>query len=221
MFTSLSDMFNYYTLIDANGDGYSWMYDGETRSAVYVYNQFLPADDWMISPPLNLKKDVDYTLSFKAYSSAIDYPESMEVTFGTGRTPEEQTKQLLDIPEVPSVGEDNPVTSYTLPVTVAEDGVYYYAFHVTSEKFREMLRVFDIKLDVESGINEVKSEGSLFVTTGKNSVKVENPEGQTVTIYNSNGMLIDSFTDAAYERMLYPGIYIVRGNDSVQKIIVR
>lgn len=221
MFTSPNDMFNYYTLIDANGDGYSWRYDGETRSAVYVYNQFLPADDWMISPPINFKKGVGYTLSFKAYSSVIDYPESMEVTFGTGRTPEEQTKQLLDIPEVPGADEDNPVTSYTLPVTVAEDGVYYYAFHVTSEKFREMLRVFDIKLDVESGINEVKSEGSLFVTTGKNSVKVENPEGQTVTIYNSNGMLIDSFTDAAYERMLYPGIYIVRGNDSVQKIIVR
>ncbi|WP_286007231.1 choice-of-anchor J domain-containing protein [Barnesiella viscericola] len=222
MFTSLSDMFNYYTLIDANGDGYSWMYDGETRSAVYVYNQFLPADDWMISPPLNLKKDVDYTLSFKAYSSAIDYPESMEVTFGTGRTPEEQTKQLLDIPEVPSVGEDNPVTSYTLPVTVAEDGVYYYAFHVTSEKFREMLRVFDIRLDAPSGIETVKGEDSkLVITTGKNSVKVENPEGQTVTIYNSNGMLIDSFTDAAYERMLYPGIYIVKSNDSVQKIIVR
>ncbi|WP_283389225.1 choice-of-anchor J domain-containing protein [Barnesiella viscericola] len=221
MFTSPNDMFNYYTLIDANGDGYSWRYDGETRSAVYVYNQFLPADDWMISPPLNLKKDVDYTLSFKAYSSVIDYPESMEVTFGTGRTPGEQTVQLINIPEVPGADEDNPVTSYTLPVTVTEDGVYYYAFHVTSEKFREMLRVFDIKLDLQSGIDEVKSEGSLFVTTGKNSVKVENPEGQTVTIYNSNGMLIDSFTDAAYERMLYPGIYIVRGNDSVQKIIVR
>ena len=221
MFTSLSDMFNYYTLIDANGDGYSWMYDGETRSAVYVYNEFLPADDWMISPPINFKKGVGYTLSFKAFSSMADYPESMEVTFGTGRTPGEQTVQLINIPKVPGADEDNPVTSYTLPVTVAEDGVYYYAFHVTSEKFREMLRVFDIKLDVESGINEVKSEGSLFVTTGKNSVKVENPEGQTVTIYNSNGMLIDSFTDAAYERMLYPGIYIVRGNDSVQKIIVR
>ena len=145
----------------------------------------------------------------------------MEVTFGRGRTPEEQTRQLINIPEVPGADEDNPVTSYTLPVTVEEDGVYYYALHATSAKFRDFLYVFDIKLDLESGINEVKSEGSLVVTTGKNSVKVENPEGQTVTIYNSNGMLIDSFTDAAYERMLYPGIYIVRGNDSVQKIIVR
>jgi len=222
MFTSPNDMFNYYTLIDANGDGYSWRYDGETRSAVYVYNQFLSADDWLIAPPINYKKGVNYTLLFKAYSSMADYPESMEVTFGTGRTPEEQTKQLLDIPEVPSVGEDNPVTEYKVPITVDEDGVYYYAFHVTSEKFHEYLRVFDIRLDAPSGIETVKGEDSkLVITTGKNSVKVENPEGQTVTIYNSNGMLIDSFTDAAYERMLYPGIYIVRGNDSVQKIIVR
>lgn len=221
MFTSPSDMFNYYTLIDSNGDGYSWMYDGATRSAVYAYNQLLPADDWMISPPLNLKKDVDYTLSFKAYSSMIDYPESMEVTLGMGRTAEEQTRRLINIPEVPGADDDNPVSEYALPFTVEEDGVYYYAFHVTSEKFREYLRVFDIKLDLQSGIDEVKSEGSLVVTTGKNSVKVENPEGQTVTIYNSNGMLIDSFADTAYERMLYPGVYIVRSNDSVQKIIVR
>lgn len=224
MFTEPNDMFNYYTLIDSNGDFYCWNFDPATRSAVYVYNRddlTQGADDWMISPPINFKKGVDYMLSFKAYSSQPDYPESMEVTFGRGRTPEEQTVQLINIPEVPGADEDNPVTSYTLPVTVEEDGVYYYALHATSAKFRDFLYVFDIKLDLESGINEVKSEGSLVVTTGKNSVKVENPEGQTVTIYNSNGMLIDSFTDAAYERMLYPGIYIVRGNDSVQKIIVR
>lgn len=224
MFTEPNDMFNYYTLIDSNGDFYCWNFDPATRSAVYVYNRddlTQGADDWMISPPINFKKGVDYMLSFKAYSSQPDYPESMEVTFGRGRTPEEQTRQLINIPEVPGADEDNPVTSYTLPVTVEEDGVYYYALHATSAKFRDFLYVFDIKLDLESGINEVKSEGSLVVTTGKNSVKVENPEGQTVTIYNSNGMLIDSFTDAAYERMLYPGIYIVRSNDSVQKIIVR
>lgn len=221
MFTSPSDMFNYYTLIDSNGDGYSWMYDGSTRSAVYAYNQYENADDWMISPPLNLKKGVDYTLSFKAYSSMIDYPESMEVTLGTGRTAEEQTRRLINIPEVPGVDEDNPVSEYALPFTVEEDGVYYYAFHVISEKFREYLRVFDIKLDLQSGIDEVKSESSLVVTTGKNSLSVENPEGQAVAIYNSNGMLIDSFTDTAYERTLYPGIYFVRSNDSVHKVIVR
>lgn len=221
MFTGPNDMFNNYTLIDSNGDGYCWNFDQNIRSAIYIYNQTNAADDWMIAPPVNYKKGVDYTLRFKAYSSLADYPESMEVTFGTGRTPEEQTIQLIDIPEVPSVDEDNPVTEYALPITVEEDGVYYYAFHVTSEKFHEYLRVFDIRLDQQTGIEHVKGDANLVVTTGKNSVSVENPDGLTVAIYNSNGMLVDSFTETAYERSLYPGIYIVKSNDSVQKIIVR
>lgn len=221
MFTGPNDMFNNYTLIDSNGDGYCWNFDQSVRAAIYVYNQSNAADDWMIAPPVNYKKGVDYTLRFKAYSSMADYPESMEVTFGTGRTPEEQTIQLIDIPEVPSVDEDNPVTEYALPITVEEDGVYYYAFHVTSEKFHEYLRVFDIRLDQQTGIEHVKGDANLVVTTGKNSVSIENPDGLTVAIYNSNGMLIDSFTETTYERSLYPGIYIVKSNDSVQKIIVR
>lgn len=222
MFTSLSDMFNYYTLIDANGDGYCWKFDKSIGAAMYIFNETQAADDWLIAPPINYKKGVNYTLLFKAYSSMADYPESMEITFGKGRTPEEQTKLLLDIPEVPSVGEDNPVTEYEVPITVDEDGVYYYAFHVTSEKFHEYLRVFDIRLDAPSGIETVKGEDSkLVITTGKNSVRVDNPDGRAVAIYSASGMLVDSFTETVYERSLYPGIYIVKSNDSVQKIIVR
>lgn len=221
MFTDPNDMFNYYTLVDVNGDNYCWNFDPQSRSAVYIYNQLEAADDWLISPPINFKKGVDYTLSFKAYSSLAGYLESMEVTLGSGRTPEEQTRQLINIPEVPTVDEEHPVTEYSLPFTVDEDGVYYYAFHVTSPKYHEFLYLFDIKIDLQSGIERVESEGNLVVTTGDHSVRVENPCGQTVAIYNSNGMLVDSFADTAYERELYPGVYIVRSNDTVQKIIVR
>lgn len=221
MFTDPNDMFNYYTLVDVNGDNYCWNFDPQSRSAVYIYNQLEAADDWLISPPINFKKGVDYTLSFKAYSSLAGYLESMEVTLGSGRTPEEQTRQLINIPEVPTVDEEHPVTEYSLPFTVDEDGVYYYAFHVTSPKYHEYLYLFDIKIDLQSGIERVEGEGNLVVTTGNHSVRVENPCGQTVAIYNSNGMLVDSFADTAYERELYPGVYIVRSNDTVQKIIVR
>lgn len=222
MFTEPNDMFNNYTLIDSNGDGYCWNFDSNIRCALYIYNPKENADDWLISPPINCKKEVDYVLRFKAYSSLADYPEAMEITLGKGRTPEEQTRQLLDIPEVPSVDEDNPVTEYATPFTVEEDGVYYYAFHVISEKFHEYLRVFDIRLELQSGIETVKSEGgNLVVKTGKNSVSVENPDGHAVAIYSTNGVLVDSFTDTVYECSLYPGIYIVKSGESVQKIIVR
>lgn len=221
MFTGPADMLNYYTLIDSNGDGYCWGYDSNTRSAVYVYNQYNDADDWMIAPPINYKKGVDYTLSFKAYSSYPDYPESMEVTFGKGRTPEEQSTQLLNIPEIPGVDEENPVTEYSVPVKVDEDGVYYFGFHVTSPKFHEFLYLFDIRLDVTTGINNVTDDSGLSVSTGKNTISISNPNGAKVSVYSSNGMLIDTFTAPAYERTLHSGIYVVKAGDTAKKVIVQ
>lgn len=221
MFTGPADMLNYYTLLDSNGDGYCWNYDSNTRSAVYIYNQQNDADDWMIAPPINYQKGVDYTLSFKAYSSLPKYPESMEVTFGKGRTPEEQTTQLLNITEVPGVDEEHPVTEYSVPVRVDEDGIYYFGFHVTSPKFHEFLYLFDIRLDVTTGINNVTGDEGVSVTTGKNTISISNPNGAKISVYSSDGMLVDSFTDAAYERTLHPGIYIVRTGKSAKKVIVQ
>ena len=173
-FNGPADMLNYYTLIDANNDGYCWGYDSGTNSAVYIYNQFSDADDWMIAPPINYKKGVNYTLKFKAYSSYPEYPESMEVTFGKGRTPEEQTTQLINIPEVPSKSDDNTVTEYALPITVDEDGIYYYGFHVTSPKFHEILYLYDIQLDMTTGIETIRNNSDIDITVGKNSISINN-----------------------------------------------
>ena len=175
----------------------------------------------MIAPPINYKKGVDYTLSFKAYSSNADYPESMEVTFGKGRTPEEQDTQLLNIPEIPSVDEEHPVTEYSVPIKVDEDGVYYFGFHVTSPKFHEFLYLFDIRLDVTTGINNVTGDSGLSVSTGKNTISISNPNGAKVSVYSSNGMLIDTFTAPAYERTLHSGIYVVKAGDTAKKVIVQ
>lgn len=221
MFTDPADMLNYYTLIDANNDGYCWGYDSNTRSAVYIFNQNNDADDWMIAPPVNYKKGVSYMLRFKAYSSMPDYPESMEVTFGKGRTPEEQNQQLINISEVPGATEESPVTEYSLPITVNEDGIYYYGFHVTSPKFHEFLYVFDIKLDITTGIETLKNDNNITIDTGKNNISIQNPEKAKISIYTSDGMLIDSFTERNYERTLNSGIYIIKAGSLARKIIVQ
>lgn len=219
-FNGPADMLNYYTLIDANNDGYCWGYDSGTNSAVYIYNQFSDADDWMIAPPINYKKGVNYTLKFKAYSSYPEYPESMEVTFGKGRTPEEQTTQLINIPEVPSKSDDNTVTEYALPITVDEDGIYYYGFHVTSPKFHEILYLYDIQLDMTTGIETIRNNSDIDITVGKNSISINNPNRTNIIIYSSNGMLIDSSKNASYKRDLPSGIYIVKSGSSTHKVIV-
>ena len=221
MFTDVADMLNYYTLLDVNGDGYCWQYDFDTRSAVYVYNQQNAADDWLIAPPINYKKDETYVLQFKAYSSLPEYPESLEVKFGNERTPEAMTQLLIDIPEVPGVDEENPVTQYSAEITVEEDGIYYYGFHVYSAKYREFLYLFDIKLDpLGSAIQTPESESSLTVLSENGMLRIENPAEEAVVIFNCNGMTIDTFRDAAYERVLAPGMYIIKSATGVHKAIV-
>lgn len=221
IFKGPEDMLNYYTLVDSNNDGYCWMYDSNTASAVYIYNQYNNADDWMIAPPINYKKGDKYTLKFKAYSSLPKYPESLEVKFGNGRTPEEQTKLLIDIPEVPGVSEESPVTEFSTPVSVEEDGIYYFGFHAKSAKFRELLYVFDIRLEVESGINNESVKSAITVSTENGVLKIQNPDAEPISVIGSNGMLIDSFSDCNYERSMHPGMYLIKTNKSVNKVIVQ
>lgn len=220
LFRDPADMLNYYTLLDSNGDGHCWQYDFNTFSAVYIFNEKLAADDWMIAPPINYKKGEKYTLKFKAYSSQDNYRESLEVKFGKGRTPEEQTKLLIDIPQVPGVSEDNPVQEYSTPITVDEDGIYYFGFHAKSAKFREFLYVFDIKLELASGIEQnVKS--AIVVETENGTLKIQNPDGERISVFGSNGMLVDSFADCDYERSLHSGLYIIKTDKSVTKVIIK
>lgn len=143
-FESPLDFMNYYTVIDANQDGYSWGYVIDKASARYTYNPLEDADDWLISPAINYKKGKTYELTFSAHSAMEDYLETMEVTFGNDKTPAAQSKQLLyldQIPMPPSAVRDN---VYTVTFEVPEDGVYYYGFHCISPKYHSYLFLHDI-----------------------------------------------------------------------------
>lgn len=220
IFKGPADMLNYYTLIDSNGDGYCWGYDSNTASAVYIYNQYNNADDWMIAPPINYKKGEIYTLKFKAYSSLPDYPESLEVKFGDGRTPEEQNNLLIDIPSVPGVSEESPVTEFSTPVSVDKDGIYYFGFHAKSAKFREFLYLFDIRLELETGISTGNIKSAIIIGIEDETLKIQNPDSEMIYIYGSNGILIDSFSYCEYEHDMSPGMYIIKTSKSVNKVII-
>lgn len=221
IFNEAADMYNYYTLIDSNSDGYSWSYDQNTASAVYVYNEKSAADDWMIAPPINYKGGTEYILKFMAYSSMASYPESLVVTFGDERTPEEQNIVLLDIPEVPSVDEDNPVQEFSAPITVDEDGIYYFGFHVTSPAFHEFLYIFDIRLEEKGGtsVADIDNAGFKCFAAG-NTLYVNNPERENVMVYDAAGKLIFRSGSETVERQFEPGIYMVSAGDRTEKVVV-
>ena len=223
MFTEPNDFFDYYTIIDRNGDGYSWVYYTPQMSALYYFNEAQAADDWMISPPVNYEKGKTYELRFYAYSSLMDYPEALEVRFGTGRTPEELPKQLLDIPEVPAVDEDHPLEETVVEFTVEEDGVYHYAFHVYSPAFHEFLYLSNIRVaekDDGSGIEALAAGSSVTIQPGKGCIHIANPEHEAVGVYSLNGVKLMESCESEMSMDVAAGIYLVNAQGEVRKVLV-
>lgn len=222
IFKGPADMYNYYTILDENEDGFSWLYDFNTASAFYTYNPVKDADDWLISPPINYKKNTEYILKFKAYSSMAGYPESMEVKMGRGKTPESQTQLLLDIPEVPSVSEDSPVTEYETVFTVEEDGVYYYGFHAKTPKFHEYLFLFDIRVAEKnpSLISNYETVEPIRIQTDKGYIHIDNQNQTDVLIYNSNGGIVLRSKDALIKASLPTGIYLIQIPGKAYKVAI-
>lgn len=185
-----------------------------------MYND---ADDWLISPPINYKGGKEYVLKFKAYSSLSSYLESMEVKFGDERTPEGQNRLLLDIPAVPSVDEDHPVTQYEVPFTVDRDGVYYYSFHANTERYHEYLFIFDIKVAEKEGssISVVRvGDDPVAVKAIPGFICISNPAEKSISVYDVNGRLVSQTAAISSELPVLPGIYMVNTGTQVHKIAV-
>lgn len=212
------EMWNSFKIIDANGDGYSWMYYG--GMAMYVYSDVNDADDWMFTPPVNYIAGHRYRLSFGAQSSLADYLERMEVTFGNDD--EVAAQKVLENGRLEIPAE---VTDYTFTVTPAESGVHFFGLHAVSPAFYQYLGITYLEiidLDATGGVGNIESANeSLAVTTGNGSVSVTNPTGNTTTIYAINGTAVYSSDAVAFTAQLPAGIYIVKCGAEVRKVMVK
>ncbi len=224
IFTQPNDMLNYYTVLDENSDGYTWSYDGSTGAAFYPYNWELPGDDWMISPPLKCYEGDVYTLQFAAFSTDASYLESLLVTFGAGKTPAAQSTVLMDFPELPAIDDDDVVNVYTVDITVPQSGVYYYGFKAYSPAWSHYLYLYNITFDIKKAGDAqgvVAEKRSFDAYNFNNGVAVINPHEQNIAIYSTNGVLMHQSDAREYHVKLAPGVYVVRSEQSVVKVVVR
>lgn len=215
---SEEEMWNSFKIIDANADGYSWMYYG--GMAMYNYSTENDADDWLFTPPVNYIAGHSYRLSFGAQSSLADYLERLEVTFGNDDKVEAQEMLENGRLEIPAE-----VTDYTFTVTPAESGVHFFGLHAVSPAFYQYLGITYLEiidLDATGGVGNIESANeSLAVTTGNGSVSVTNPTGNTTTIYAINGTAVYSSDAVAFTAQLPAGIYIVKCGAEVRKVMVK
>ena len=176
----------------------------------------------MISPLITFEAATTYELTFKAYSSMAEYPESLEVRLGRDRTPEAMTELLLELPEVPAVDEDNPVQEFSTEFTTDDEGLYFYGFHVVSPMFHEYLYIFDIKVQAKGsgqGLSD-NTQQSIRVVTGERHLSISNPERLEMAIYDTRGISVCRTNDSDVELELPEGIYIIKTPDGVQKTMV-
>ncbi len=137
---------DYFTIVDANSDGISWVWKIYTNNAGCGDNQTLDMDDWLISPPLYLEGGRYYTFSFGASSNGPSYTESFEAWFGNAPSVEGMTDRLVSKTNV-STKNTSDFQPFSGGVAVKESGVYYFAIHGVSQPNQFNLNIDNFSVD--------------------------------------------------------------------------
>lgn len=143
--------FSLLDIVDFNNDGVSWSRYASNDADGDAYAQCdasddVAKDDWLMLPPLALKRGTQYVLTFKASALMISYPEVLEVMAGLAATPDNMTIEIISQREV-----ENEMSwswhTYTASFEVPDDGDYTIGFHALSPAARYRLAIDDIAID--------------------------------------------------------------------------
>ncbi|MCF8219044.1 MAG: choice-of-anchor J domain-containing protein [Bacteroidales bacterium] len=189
-----------WTFIDGNDDGTIPQFlDAGTSSAhsgnmvVYVPGGSVKQDEYVVSRCLNLEAGKTYQMSYwHAAGSFIGtpIPEDVQIVMGTSPDPASLTTMVADLGSVD-------VTSFTKKahdIQVDNDGVYYIAFHITTDSPYYYL-LDDISIsDVTSVEENISDQMSVFPNPTNNILNIEAGELtiENVQIYNTMGQLMHS-----------------------------
>lgn len=104
-----------YTLIDGDGDGYTWQ---------YYYNELYLSsgkDDWFISPAIKVEAGQFYTFGLKARARSYEEPPHFALCWGLAPTAEAMTNIIIPDTEVSSEA----LTSYSEVLQMAASNNIY------------------------------------------------------------------------------------------------
>lgn len=184
--------FNLFTVIDANEDKASWQYyNYNPKSAQYSASYNNTADDWLITPPAQVKGGKGYIVKFNVRESNAKYTNQLEVKYGAGSTAEAMTNAAFENAIEITAKED---TEHTFSVTPSEDMLLSVGFHAVSEKANGSIYISGISIeeDPTSGITEINAN---------NAAKS--------AVYSIDGRMVRS--SAASADGLKKGLYIING----------
>jgi hypothetical protein len=130
--------------------------------AGYVYATSQAADDWLISPGLNLTGGTSYTVAYTYAASFFD--ESLEVFYGTAPSAASMTTEIADNGTFSSATQ----VTVSYDFTPATTQVYYIGWHAYSAADQNVLFLDDISVEVTptcfdpTGLIATSISGSAF-----------------------------------------------------------
>ena len=139
-FTKENNNIGLWSLIDNNGDGVTW---GWTRSTdgcyAYMYGSGVEDDDWLISPPFNLKAGHTYTVSVDLGNSG-ENANKVELKGAREVSLESLTLPVADATTI--LGK----TTVCGKLSADNDGRYYLSIHNVSDAASGMLYLYQMKV---------------------------------------------------------------------------
>lgn len=155
------DEFNTWTVVDANGDGSTWLFneEGTPSKVAYKYDYFNNGDDWLISPAITPTETG--TLIVRYTFSGSYYGESMDVYSGTGGTVEDMTKKEATYDNILK----NEQSGFFLVDGKAGEP-FHFAFHATSKAYKDYLYLCSVSVEPIANPVDVKVSDILSPVTG-------------------------------------------------------
>lgn len=181
-----------FEIIDNNDDGYTWtISDGV---AIYSYNTYSDADDWLISPAISLTAGEKYQMSIDVKAASTTYPERVEVLFGDD--PLNMSKVI--IPPTDITWADGFVTLTSDAIAISADGEFYFGIHAISDA--DMFRLSVDNFEVGKALTEASPAAPRLAVqpdpygAGKSVVTVTAPTrslgGEVLTSYLSKMVVL-------------------------------
>ena len=138
-----TDALDYYTVIDANGDGHTWGLNSWSPIAEYFApSQGIDADDWLVTPPVSMNRNDIYRVRFKATGIESDlYRADIALFTGDEPTADALTEAVVKKTFV----TDSRVLDAI--VTVDADGLRHFGFHTTTPALGGWINLTDFTIE--------------------------------------------------------------------------
>ena len=231
-----SSDFNKMTVIDANSDGNTWTYASYdpynySPSGRYIGNATNGADEWIVTPALELKAGYTYKFSMKAIGTA-GYTNNIEVFVGNAATAEAMTTSVAPKTEI-TTGANNFING---EISVTSDGIYYLGIHLTADANQNSIYVDDLKIEAgllgaapaavsaftaTPAVEEAKAVMKLsFTAPDKTNSGAELTEITNIMVYRGTEKIADLGAATPGAEVTYTDITPVVGNNTYKVICV-